>query len=96
MEDLENRSLVYATVGEFLTDLKQEFGRENDKMMKMAELKKVEQRDRIIKEFVQKFKRAARDSGYEERLLIEEFKKEMNRMIRRKLIEVERPSRGID
>ncbi len=36
MEDLENRSLVYAIVGEFLTDLKQEFGQEeNNKMMKM-------------------------------------------------------------
>ena len=28
-------------------------------------------------------------SGYEERLLIEEFKRGMNRMIRRKLIEAE-------
>ena len=28
--------------------------------------------------------------------MIEEFKRGMNRMIRRKLIEVERPSRGID
>jgi len=96
MEDLENRSLVYATVGEFLTDLKQEFGGENNKMMKMTELKKVEQRSRMIEKFIQKFRRTARDNGYEERLLIEEFKRGMNRMIRRKLIEVERSSRGID
>jgi len=96
MEDLENRSLVYAIVGEFLTDLKQEFGGENNKMMKMTELKKVEQRSRMIEKFIQKFRRTARDNGYEERLLIEEFKRGMNRMIRRKLIEVERSSRGID
>jgi len=96
MEDLENRSLVYATVGEFLTDLKQEFGGENNKIMKIAELKKVEQRSRMIEKFVQKFRRAAGNNGYEERLLIEEFKRGMNRMIRRNLIEVERPSRGID
>jgi len=51
MEDLENRSLVYAIVGEFLTDLKQEFGGENN-MMKMAELKKLEQRSRMIEKFV--------------------------------------------
>ena len=95
MEDLENRSLVYAIVGEFLTDLKQEFGGENN-MMKMAELKKLEQRSRMIEKFVQKFRKAARDNRYEKRLLIEEFKIEMNKMIRRKLIEVERPSRGID
>jgi len=31
----------------------------------------------------------ARDSGYEERPLVEEFKRGMNRVIRRKLMEVE-------
>ena len=42
-----------------------------------------------MKEFVQEFKRAARESGYEGRLLIEEFKREINGIIRRKLMEVE-------
>lgn len=41
MEDLKSRNLVYTTVGEFLTDLKQEFGREDNKMMKVVELNKV-------------------------------------------------------
>ena len=42
---------------------------------------------RTMKEFIQEFKRAARGGGYKGRLLIEEFKRGMNRMIRRKLME---------
>ena len=41
------------------------------------------------------FRRAVRGSGYKERLLIKELKREMNRMIRRKLMEAERPPTSI-
>jgi len=40
----------------------------------VVKLKKVEQESRIMEKFVQEFKRAARGSGYERRLLIEDFK----------------------
>ena len=40
IEDLENNSLVFIIVGEFLTDLKQEFKEENNEIMEVAELKK--------------------------------------------------------
>jgi len=63
--------------------------------MKVAELKKVKQRSRTIEEFVQKFRRAVRGSRYEKRPLVEEFKKIMNGVIRRKLIEAKRPSKSI-
>jgi len=43
-----------------------------------------------MEEFVQEFRRVARGSGYEGRPLIEEFKREMNRIIRRKLMEAEK------
>jgi len=43
MEDLESGDLSYATVGEFLVDLKEEFGGGDDKTMNVVELKKVEQ-----------------------------------------------------
>ena len=42
-----------------------------------------------MEEFVQEFKRAARGSEYKGRLLVEEFKRGMNGVIRRKLIEAE-------
>ena len=38
--------------GSFLSDLKKEFGREDDKIMKVAKLKKVEQESKTIEEFV--------------------------------------------
>ena len=49
-----------------------------------------------MEEFVQEFKRAVRESGYEEQLLVEEFKREINRAIRKKLIEVENQSGSIE
>ena len=50
----------------------------------------------MMKKFIQKFKRAARESGSERRLLIKEFRREMNKVIWRKLIEVEYLSRNIE
>lgn len=44
---------------------------------------------------MEELRRAARSSKYEERPLIEEFKKGINNIIRRKLIEIERPPRSI-
>ena len=42
-------------------------------MIKVTKLKKVEQKSRTMKKFVQKFRR---DSGYEERPFVKEFKRE--------------------
>ena len=49
-----------------------------------------------MEEYVQEFKRAARGSGYEGRLLVEEFKRGMNGRIRRKLMEAENPPTSIE
>ena len=81
LEDLKGELLEYETIGEFLADLKKEFGRGDEKTVKVVELKRLEQGGRIIEKFVQKFRRVARDNKYEERLLVEEFKREMNRVI---------------
>ena len=43
MKNLENEELEYITVGEFLMDLKKEFGRGDNKIIKVVELKKVKQ-----------------------------------------------------
>jgi len=55
-------------------------------MMKVAELKKVKQGEKIIEEFVQESRRVVRENGYKGKLLIKEFKKGINRVIRQKLI----------
>ena len=93
---MKSESLSYTTVGEFLLDLKEEFREGDDETMKVVELKKIEQGRKIIKEFVQEFKRITRESKYKEKLLIEEFKMGMNRIIKRKLIETEQPPRSIE
>ena len=96
MEELETGELEYKSAEEFLTSLKKEFGREEEESVKSAELRKLEQGERTMEEFVQEFKRAARGSRYEERLLVEEFKRGMNGAIRRKLMEAENQPDSIE
>jgi len=81
LEDLEGGLLKYETVGEFLTNIRKEFGREDEESVKVAELRKLEQKSKTMGEFVQEFRRTARDSRYKGRLLVEEFKRKINATI---------------
>lgn len=78
LENLEERLLEYETAEEFLTDIKKEFRGEYEKGVQVAELKRLEQESKTMEDFIQEFRRVARGSGYGGRLLIEEFKREMN------------------
>ena len=49
-----------------------------------------------MEEFLQEFQRVVRNSKYERRVLVDEFKRELNRIIRKKLIETERPLTSIE
>jgi len=89
MEELESGEIEYETVEEFFTSLRKEFGGGEEKSVKAAELRRMEQGGKTMEEYVQEFKRTARGSGYEGRLLIEEFKRGMNGGIGRKLMEAE-------
>ena len=80
----------------FCQILKEEFGRDNDKTMKVVELKKVEQKSETMEEFMQEYRRVAKESGYKRRSLIEEFKQGINRVIQQKLIKAKRPLRSIE
>ena len=57
MEELEAGELEYESVEEFLTSLKKEFGRGEEKLVKVVELRKLEQGGKTMKDFVQEFKR---------------------------------------
>jgi len=48
-----------------LVELKREFGEGNNGLVKVTKLKKVEQESRMIEEFIQEFRRIARESKYE-------------------------------
>ena len=96
MEELESEEVEYKLAEEFLISLKKEFGGGEEESVKIAELRKLEKGGRIMEEFIQEFKRAVRGSRYEGRLLIEEFKRGINRGIRRKLMEAENPLASIE
>jgi len=89
IEELEAREIEYEIVEEFLSSLKKEFGRGEEELVKAAELRKLEQEGRMMEEFVQEFKRAVRRSGYKGQPLVEEFKRGINGVIRRRLMESE-------
>ena len=96
IEELEAEEAEYKLVEEFLTSLRKEFGGGEEESMKVVELRKMEQGGRTMEEIAQEFKWAARGSGYKGRPLVEEFKRGINRGIRRKLMEVENPLTSIE
>ena len=96
MDEIEAGEVEFKSVEEFFTCLRKEFGGGEEELAKVAELRKLEQGGKTMEEFVQEFKRAARGSGYEGRLLVEEFKRGMNGGIRRKLMEAENPPTSIE
>ena len=89
MKELEAGKVEYESVEEFLMSPKKEFGGGEEESIKVVELRKLEQGERTMEEFIQEFKRAARGSRYEGKPLIEEFKRGMNGGIRRKLMKAE-------
>jgi len=96
MEELKSGEIEYESIEEFFTSLKKEFGGGEEKAVKVAELRRIEQGGKTMEEYVQEFKRIVRGSGYEERSLVKKFKRGMNGEIRRKLIEVENPPTSIE
>ena len=96
LEELEAEEVEYKSVEEFLLSLKKEFGEEEEELVKAAELRKLEQGGRTMEEFIQEFKRTARGSRYKGRSLVEKFKREMNEVIRRKLMEAENQPGSIE
>ena len=72
-----------------MIDIRKEFGGGDKELVKVVELKRLEQESKTMEEFVQKFKRVARESGYKERLLVEEFKRGISATICQRLVESE-------
>ena len=53
MENLELENLEYETVEEFIANLKKEFRERDEEVVKVVELRELEQGGRTIEEFVQ-------------------------------------------
>jgi len=52
LEELEEEELEYKYVEEFLAAIKKKFGGGEEKSVKVAELKRLEQKERTMEEFV--------------------------------------------
>jgi len=79
------------SVEQLFTKIRNDFGETLEEERKIEQLRTIEQGRRICDKYMQEFKKVARGSGYEERPLIKEFKRGLNRGIRRKLAEAEEP-----
>ena len=95
LDEIEKGTSEVEMMEELFKKIREEFGEFDKESRKADKLRLLVQGPRICNEYVQEFKRAARGSGYEGRALIDEFKRGLNRMIKRKLAEVESPSSTI-
>ena len=91
LNELAKGELEVELVEQLFTKIRNDFGETLEKERKIEQLRTIEQGGRTCNEYVQEFKKVTRGSGYEGRPLIEEFKRELNGSIRRKLAEAEEP-----
>ena len=89
LEEINKRTTEVNTIEKLFEKMREEFEEFDEENRKADKLRTLIQGPRTCNKYVQEFRRAARESGYEERMLIDEFKRGLNGMIRRKLAEVE-------
>ena len=83
-------------VEKLFNKMRNEFGETEEEEKKIEQLRTIEQRDRTYDEYIQEFKKITRESRYERWPFIEEFKRGLNRGIKKKLAETKSPSSSIE
>jgi len=91
LDELAKGELEVESVEQLFTKIRNNFGKTSEEERKIEQLRTIEQGGRTCNKYVQEFKKVARGSGYKGRPLIEEFKRELNGSIKRKLAEAEEP-----
>jgi len=91
LEKIEKGTLEVSTMEELFEKMKEEFGEFDEESRKVDELRLLALWTKTCDKYVQEFKRMAQGSGYEGRVLVEEFKRGLNGTIKRKLAEAESP-----
>jgi len=86
LDKLAKRESEIETVEKLITKIRNKFGETMEKERKVEQLRTIEQERRSHNKYVQEFKKVARGSSYKRRPLIKEFKRGLNRTIRRKLV----------
>ena len=88
---MTKEELEVESAEQLFAKIRNNFGETSEKERKTEQLRTIEQGGRTCDKYVQEFKKVARESGYEGRSLIKEFKQGLNGTIRRKLAEAEEP-----
>jgi len=91
LDELAKGESEIESVKQLFTKVKNDFGETSEEKRKIEQLWTIEQGGRTCNEYVQEFKKVTKGSDYEGRPLIEEFKRGLNRAIRRKLAEAKEP-----
>ena len=78
--------MKFKLAGKVLAELKKEFGRKDDKLAKVVELK---QGPQTMDKFFQMFRHIVKNNRYKSWVLVEEFKRNINSTIKQKLMETE-------
>jgi len=91
LDELAKGESEVDTVEKLFTKIRNDFGETSEEERKVEQLRTMGQGRRTYNEYVQEFKKVTRRSGYKGRSLIKEFKRGLNRAIRRKLAETEEP-----
>jgi len=89
LDELAKEESEVESAEQLFIKIRNDFGETSEEERKIEQLRTIEQGRRTCNEYVQEFKKVARGSSYKRRPLIEEFKRGLNRTIRRKLAKVE-------
>jgi len=95
LDELAKGESEVESAEQLFAKIRNNFRETSEEERKIEQLRTIKQGGRTCDKYVQEFKKVARGSGYEERPLIEEFKRGLNRAIRRKLAKAEEPSTTI-
>jgi len=91
LDELAKGESEVESVEQLFIKIRNDFGETSEEERKIEQLRIIEQGERTYNKYMQEFKKVARRSGYKGRPLIKEFKRGLNKTIRRKLAEAEEP-----
>ena len=89
LDELAKKESEMELAEQLFTKIRDDFEETLEEKRKIEQLRTIEQGGRTCDEYVQKFKKVTRGSGYKRRPLIKEFKRGLSGNIRKKLVEAE-------
>ena len=96
LDELLKRESEVEMAEKLFKKMRNEFEKTEEEERKIEQLRTIEQGNRIYNKYIQQFKKITRESRYERWPFIEEFKRGLNRGIKKKLAETKSPSSSIE